>query len=80
MTLGDDAMFAKSLTKYKNLHVRVSIKGCNPEEFHRLTGAWASAYELYVTHGLFGTGFSSHHHFLFESTMNQNPLLIKWLI
>ena len=46
MTLGDDAMFAKSLTKYKNLHVRVSIKGCNPEEFHRLTGARASAYEL----------------------------------
>ena len=46
MTLGDDAMFAKSLTKYKNLHVRVSIKGCNPEEFHRLTGARACAYEL----------------------------------
>ena len=46
MTLGDDAMFAKSLTKYKNLHVRVSIKGCNPEEFHRITGARSSAYEL----------------------------------
>jgi uncharacterized Fe-S cluster-containing radical SAM superfamily protein len=46
MTLGDHAMFAKSLNKYKNLHVRVSIKGCNPEEFHRLTGARASAYEL----------------------------------
>ena len=46
MTLGDDATFAKSLTKYKNLHVRVSIKGCNPAEFHRLTGARASAYEL----------------------------------
>jgi len=39
-------MFAKSLTKYKNLHVRVSIKGCNPEEFHLLTGARSSAYEL----------------------------------
>ena len=46
MTLGDDATFAKSLTKYKNLHVRVSIKGCNPAEFHRLTGARASAYDL----------------------------------
>ena len=46
ITLGDDAMFAKSLTKYKNLHVRVSIKGCNPEEFHRITGARSSAYEL----------------------------------
>ena len=46
MTLGDDPAFAKSLARYKNLHVRVSIKGCNPEEFHRLTGARASAYEL----------------------------------
>lgn len=46
MTLGDDATFAKSLNKYKNVHVRVSIKGCNPVEFHRLTGARSSAYEL----------------------------------
>jgi len=46
MTLGDYATFAKSLTKYENLHVRVSMKGCNPEGFHRLTGARASAYEL----------------------------------
>ena len=46
MTLGDDKEFAESLAKYKNLHVRVSIKGCNEDEFHRLTGARASAYEL----------------------------------
>ena len=26
--------------------MRVSIKGCNQEEFHRLTGARKSAYEL----------------------------------
>ena len=46
MTLGDDKEFAESLAKYKNLHVRVSIKGCNEDEFHRLTGARKSAYEL----------------------------------
>ena len=46
MTLGDDPEFARSLKRYKNLHVRVSIKGCNQEEFHRLTGARKSAYEL----------------------------------
>ena len=46
MTLGDDRGFAASLSKYKNLHVRVSIKGCNEDEFHRLTGARASAYDL----------------------------------
>ena len=46
MTLGDDRAFAESLAKYRNLHVRVSIKGCNEDEFHRLTGARKSAYEL----------------------------------
>jgi uncharacterized Fe-S cluster-containing radical SAM superfamily protein len=46
MTLGDDPEFARSLSKYKNLHVRVSIKGCNKDEFHRLTGARKSAYQL----------------------------------
>ena len=46
MTLGDDKAFAESLAKYRNLHVRVSIKGCNEDEFHRLTGARKSAYEL----------------------------------
>jgi uncharacterized Fe-S cluster-containing radical SAM superfamily protein len=46
MTLGDDEAFAKLLTKYKNLHVGVSIKGCNPEELHRLTGVRAGAYKL----------------------------------
>ena len=46
MTLGDDPKFARSLKRYNNLHVRVSIKGCNQEEFHRLTGARKSAYEL----------------------------------
>jgi len=46
MTLGDDPEFASSLARFKNLHVRVSIKGCNEDEFHRLTGARKSAYEL----------------------------------
>ncbi|MDB3967114.1 radical SAM protein [Porticoccaceae bacterium] len=46
MTLGDDRAFAESLAKYRNLHVRVSIKGCHEDEFHRLTGARKSAYEL----------------------------------
>ena len=47
MTLGHDRAFASELKKYKNLHVRVSIKGTNPEEFlSRLTGARCSAYDL----------------------------------
>ena len=46
MTLGYDKEFAEQLNSYKNLHVRVSIKGTNPDEFHKLTGARPSAYSL----------------------------------
>ena len=46
MTLGDDAEFAQQLARFKNLHVRVSIKGTSPVEYHRLTGAKASSYAL----------------------------------
>ena len=46
MTLGQDKAYCEQLVKYKKLHVRVSIKGCNEDEFHELTGAQKSAYEL----------------------------------
>ncbi len=46
MTLGADEEFAKSLAKYKRLHVRVSIKGTSPEEYHKLTGAKPDSYRL----------------------------------
>jgi len=46
MSLGDDKAYVRDLKKFKNLHVRVSIKGCDAEEFHLLTGARRSAYEL----------------------------------
>ncbi len=45
MTLSD-AEFAQQLARFRNLHVRVSIKGTNPEEYARLTGAIPSSYEL----------------------------------
>jgi len=34
------------LTPYKNLHVRVSIKGTSQEEYHELTDAIPESYEL----------------------------------
>jgi uncharacterized Fe-S cluster-containing radical SAM superfamily protein len=46
MTLGADPEFAQQLAKYRNLHVRISIKGCDEDEFHTLTGAQRSAYKL----------------------------------
>ena len=45
MTL-NDAEFAQQLARFSSLHVRVSIKGTNPEEYARLTGAIPSSYEL----------------------------------
>ena len=46
MTLGDDPEFVRQLSRYKNLHVRVSIKGATKEEYNQLTGAVSSSYEL----------------------------------
>ena len=46
MILGNDPEYAQALAKYKRLHVRVSIKGDNPEQYHELTGAHPDSYEL----------------------------------
>ena len=46
MTLGNDPEFVQALAKYRRLHVRVSIKGTSPEEYHDLTGAMPSSYRL----------------------------------
>jgi uncharacterized Fe-S cluster-containing radical SAM superfamily protein len=46
MTLGNDKVFAEKLAPYKNLHVRVSIKGTSQEEYHKLTDAIPESYEL----------------------------------
>ena len=44
ITIGSDPNFAKQLSKYKNLHVRVSIKGCSPDEYFTLTNANIDSY------------------------------------
>lgn len=46
ITLGHDESFAKELSRFKNLHVRLSIKGANKEEYSMLTGANSDSYEL----------------------------------
>jgi uncharacterized Fe-S cluster-containing radical SAM superfamily protein len=43
-----DTDYAKDLAKFKNLHVRVSLKGTHPEEFHRLTGANPEAFHYQI--------------------------------
>jgi len=39
MLLGNDEALVHKLSKYKKLHVRVSIKGCNEDGFGMLKGA-----------------------------------------
>jgi len=44
--LGHDKDYAKQLSKFECLHVRVSIKGTNGQEFSTLTGAAPEAFDL----------------------------------
>ena len=46
MTLGHDPDFSKQLSRFRNLHVRVSIKGTTKEEYRMLTGASSESYDL----------------------------------
>ena len=41
-----DLAYAKELSQFKNLHVRVSIKGATPEEFSHLTGAYPEFFQF----------------------------------
>ncbi|MEM0314003.1 MAG: radical SAM protein [Candidatus Bathyarchaeia archaeon] len=41
-----DSSYALELSKYKFIHVRVSLKGCTQEEFSMLTGAKPEGFEL----------------------------------
>jgi len=41
-----DENYAESLAKYRFIHVRVSLKGCNEEEFALLTGAKPEGFTL----------------------------------
>ena len=44
--IGNDRKLARQLSKFKNLHVRVSLKGTNREEFAKLTGAKPEGFDL----------------------------------
>lgn len=44
--IGADPTYAKELSRFKNIYVRVSFKGTNPQEFTKLTGATPGSFEL----------------------------------
>ncbi len=60
--LGARREYAEELGKYSCVHVRVSIKGCTPEEFSKLTMAKPEAFELQLKalENLLDAGVSCH--------------------
>jgi uncharacterized Fe-S cluster-containing radical SAM superfamily protein len=46
LLIGHDPSYAKDLSRYSCIHVRVSLKGTCPEEFSRLTGALPEGFKL----------------------------------
>ncbi len=44
--IGSDRVYAKTLSEFKSLHVRVSIKACNEKKFQEITGACAEFFNL----------------------------------
>jgi len=57
-----DGSYASSLSKYDFVHVRVSLKGCNEEEFAMLTGAKPEGFtlQLKALQNLTDVGVSCH--------------------
>lgn len=60
--IGHDAEYARELSRFKCVHVRVSIKGTNQQEFSRLTGAVPEAFHLQLKalENLLDAGVSCH--------------------
>jgi uncharacterized Fe-S cluster-containing radical SAM superfamily protein len=46
--IGSDQTYAEELSRFSNLHVRVSLKGTCEEEFSRLTGAMHEGFQLQI--------------------------------
>ncbi len=46
--LGNDRGYCKELAQFPNLHVRVSLKGCNEQDFEHLTGMDGSGFGLQI--------------------------------
>lgn len=44
--IGNDRSYAKDLSRFPNLYVRVSLKGACPEDFSRLTGLKPEGFDL----------------------------------
>jgi uncharacterized Fe-S cluster-containing radical SAM superfamily protein len=62
LLLGVDKSYAEELGSFTNLHVRVSLKGCNETQFTRITGAKPEVFGLQLKslENLVEVGVSCH--------------------
>lgn len=60
--IGEEETYAQELAVFPFIHVRVSLKGCNEEEFSRLTGAEPKGFHLQLAalKNLVNAGVSAH--------------------
>lgn len=64
--IGYDESFARQLSRFKNLYVRISFKGCSEEEFSRLTGSYPGGFH-YQLRAL---------EYLYKAGVNVNPAVM----
>ena len=80
--IAHDENYAKELSKYDFVHVRVSLKGCNEEEFFMLTGARPEGFKLQLKslEKLIEVGVSCHPSIMASFSSRKNlDALIKML-
>lgn len=72
--LGANEQYVKELKKFRNLHVRISLKGCTPQEFSKLTGARPESFKLQLNALKFcvKNNISCHPAILFDLVKREN--------
>ena len=72
--IGHDANYVRQLSSFRCVHVRVSIKGTNREEFSRLTGSVPEAFDLQLRalENLIDDGVSCHPAVMLSFTPEDN--------
>jgi len=77
--IGEHEGYAKDLSRFKNLHVRVSLKGTCEDDFSRLTGALPEGFglQLRALDNLFRQGVNCHPACMTSFSLPENIKALK---
>jgi uncharacterized Fe-S cluster-containing radical SAM superfamily protein len=77
--IGHDPSYAEMLSRFKNLYVRVSLKGTCDEEFSLLTGAVPEAfqYQLEALKNLLNYGVQTHPACIISFSSDENIMTLR---